>query len=705
MGSLVLWWLVIEGLGLIALPLTYRLFSASADHGYGFAKIIGLLMVSYAAWLMGFVGVPYAAALWAALAVFAALNLVLAWQAREPLRAWLAGFTSRPLLIHEAVWAFGFLFFAWQRSLWPHIVDQEKYMDFAFFNTLQRTDVMPPQDPWMAGLPFNYYYFGYLMFANLARFVGLPSSLSYNLCVATIGGLAFAELTAIGLTVTRRLPFALLTGAMGILLGNLDGLLQLIETGGLTQFNYFRSTRIVGGDATINEFPYFTTIHGDLHPHFLVLPVQLLLLGLLLDPERLRRVGERGFKSFRELWPLVPVTFVLGTMVAISIWELPVGAMVTFLLIQRYVPMRPLFSRQRIQLAVAVGVMAAVGYVLYLPFYLNFAAPPSGVGIKFASTSLVEFLTVFGALLAPPAMFLAIEAAPKLSVGPEVRQLLAAALLLVLAVAYLAGNAVFPLLLAFLGAALVVLYATDDDNRRAPILVALAAGIALLACELVYLKDPYGEKLYRMNTVFKLYLQSWILLAIAGPWCLQQLLDRKRVQGSGRRAAVVTVGCLLLASCAYPVGVTTTRAVHHIGPLSLDGNTYLQREHPDDFAAIQWIRTHIVGLPVILEATGNPYSYYARFSSNTGLPTIMGWGNHEGLWRGHEQAVGQRAREVAQIYNAPTLEDVAPLLDRYRVKYVVVGELERKDYQAAGLAKFAQLPVAYSNAGVTIYQR
>src|ERR1043166_6581931 len=243
MGPLVVWLLVLEGLGLIALPLTFRLFSARADHGYVFGKIIGLLLVSYVAWLLGFAGMPFTTALWVALALFAALNLGLAWQDRAELGAWGRSSAVRTVVIHDALWTFGFLFFAWQRALWPHIVDQEKYMDFAVFNTLQRTDVMPPEDPWLAGLPFNYYYYGYLMFANLARFVALPSFVSYNLCVATIGGLAFAQLAAIGLTVTRRLPAALLTGAMGILFGNLDGFLQLIETRGLSGFNYFRSTR------------------------------------------------------------------------------------------------------------------------------------------------------------------------------------------------------------------------------------------------------------------------------------------------------------------------------------------------------------------------------------------------------------------------------------------------------------------------------
>ena len=83
MGSLIIWWLVLELLGLVALPLTGTLFSARADHGYAFAKIVGLLLVTYSAWLLGFAGVPFAAALWIALVGFAVLNLMLAWSGRE----------------------------------------------------------------------------------------------------------------------------------------------------------------------------------------------------------------------------------------------------------------------------------------------------------------------------------------------------------------------------------------------------------------------------------------------------------------------------------------------------------------------------------------------------------------------------------------------------------------------------------------------
>ena len=705
MGPLVLWWLVLEALGLIAFPLTSRIFSARADHGYVFGKILALLLISYLSWLLALVGVPLHVALPLTLAVFALTNVGLAWGGRGTLVQWWNGPGRRAVLTHDLVWTAGFLFFAWQRSLGPEIFGAEKYMDFAFFNTLTRTNVMPPQDPWMAGQPFNYYYFGYLMFANLTRFTPVANHIAYNLGVVTLGGLAFSEMAAIGLTLTRRLPFGLLTGAMAMMIGNLDGFLQFWEKGGFTQFDYWRSSRIVAHGDTINEFPYFTTIHGDLHPHFIVLPVTILLLALLLDPERTKRAAPGQNLTLRDLWPYIPITFALASMVVISPWELPVGAMMTFLLLGRDLPLRPLFSWARLQLGLRVVVMLVAAYVLYVPFYLHFAAPPGGVGYKFAQTSLIEFLIVFGALLLPVALFLAADLGSKRSIGAEQRQLLVAGGVLVTVIAYLAGNAVFVVLLGLGVAALVSTYATDDYERRAPLLLLLGASIALLACELVYIKDPYGEKLYRMNTVFKLYFQSWILLSIAAPWCWAQLVDRRRAPASVRRLAIASVGGLLIATCAYPVGITATRLHNRVVAATLDGTEYLSREHPDEFAAVRWMRETVPDLPVVLEATGDPYSYYARFSSNTGLPTVMGWANHEGLWRNNDHSIAARRADVVRMYNAPTLADAQALLDRYEVKYIVVGELERKDYQAAGLAKFAQLPVAFSHGGTTVYRR
>ena len=167
------------------------------------------------------------------------------------------------------------------------------------------------------------------------------------------------------------------------------------------------------------------------------------------------------------------------------------------------------------------------------------------------------------------------------------------------------------------------------------------------------------------------------------------------------RVLTAATALLVAMSTCYPLGITLDR----MGSpwKTLDGNAYLRREHPGDFAAIEWLREHVDAPTVVLEATGNPYSYFARFSANTGLPTVLGWANHEGLWRGHDRAVFARRDDIARIYNGTTLAEVAPLLARYDVRYIAVGDLEREQH-AAGLAKFRSLPVAFQGDGTVIYR-
>jgi YYY domain-containing protein len=709
----ILWWLLLEGLGLLGLPLTFAVFGPRTSYGYPFAKVATLLVLTYVGWLLGFV-IPLGTAMTVALAVVIALSAALALARRGALAAWLRNGGWREMVRHDALWTAGFLFFVFQRWMSPDIFGAEKYMDFAFLNSLLRADTMPPPDPWMSGATINYYYFGYLMFANLMRLAPLAVIVSYNLCVATIGGLAFSETAAVVLALTRRWGLALLGGAMSALLGNLDGFLQFLQKGTLRGMDYWRSSRVVAKGDTINEFPFFSTIHGDLHPHFMVLPVSIVLLGILLD-ERLfpSRPEDVPQNPWRAIAPFALVAFVLGAMVAISNWELPMGVLVVALLAGRWQPLAPLFSRARLQLVLRlVGVLIGV-YVLFMPFYLGFVPPLVRPGpnepcigsacFTLARTSLAEFLTVFGLLLFAPALLVGVRAWELLPRGGgEGRHLAIAAAGLAIVFAAIAGNAVLPLLAALLLGALMVAYRGADLEDRAGHLLIAAGVTALLACELVFLKDSYGEKLYRMNTVFKLYFQAWTILAIASPWAVGRLLTYEWRWAPMPRAITVALALLIAACACYPLGITFDRLPSPYK--TLNGNAYLARDHPDDYAAIEWLRQHVGDEAVILEATGDPYSYFARFSSNTGLPTVLGWANHEGLWRGHDQTVMQRRDHVMRIYSATTLAEVEPLLDHYGVRYIIVGDLEREKHRS-GLDKFAELQPVFRSGGTVIYER
>src|SRR5262249_39044891 len=146
----------------------------------------------------------------------------------------------------------------------------------------------------------------------------------------------------------------------------------------------------------------------------------------------------------------------------------------------------------------------------------------------------------------------------------------------------------------------------------------------------VLVSDAYGEKLERMNTVFKTFMGAWPLLVVGGVLLLPLALSTRRARGLVWAALFLT----LAGASAHPLAAAHTRLRWPSPMAGLDGLAWMSREAPGDRAAIQWLRSHAVDGPVLAEATGPAYTDYSRVGGATGLPTVLGWDNHEGLWRG-----------------------------------------------------------------------
>ena len=106
---------------------------------------------------------------------------------------------------------------------------------------------------------------------------------------------------------------------------------------------------------------------------------------------------------------------------------------------------------------------------------------------------------------------------------------------------------------------------------------------------------------------------------------------------------------------------------------------------------------------MVLEATGDPYTEYARISSHTGIPTVLGWANHEQLWRSNDKEVDERAARIRHFYSAGDPRMAWETISKYGVTHVIVGDMERRTYpNAAAVAGFPFLePV--SPGETTVY--
>lgn len=738
---------------LFTLPLCWFVFPRSSRHLLLYGRVLGLLLTNFTVFFLAGNGLLSfnGAGIWISMILLLGLGAVL-WKFRppglSPVKAWFSSHW-RSLLFDEVVLLAAFILFAFFIAHHPRIIGTEKNMDFAFLNSLMRGESIPPLDPWFAGGTINYYYGGYMIVALLGRLSGLPPAYTYNLALAFL----FASGVALSWAIGQKLSGSRLRGALApltvMIMGNLDGFLQLLRVGKPYLINYFDSSRVIvdgigaQGGNTINEFPFFSFYHADMHPHVMSIPFILIFIALLYEfllifrPAMLR--GNRSGLSGR----LLILAISIGSLGFINGLDLPsfglLFAGVVFFACLRAHKIKGtegnpscLALGKVLLLSAGMALLTGgIGYLLHRPFYANFIAPthPQGLlGWSEYRSNPGEFLTVFHLQLFLLTIYLIVHYTLLARASHPV---LFRLVLLVLAALLVFFFAVYGYFMAALLIVLLPITAyTVFRNPRRPddlflaLMLTLAVAI-LLGCEFVHVRDDYGKLLQRMNTLFKFHYHAWILFGLSAPPILALLSRRSPLDPSLRALFKAALAVLLVLNLVYPFGVSWARLRQTRE--GLNGMAYLDREHPGDAAAIKWFNENVQGTPVVLEYPGKrAYSYDARISTNTGLPTLIGWLNHEAIWRkqwikrnptaaGQPEKGGQpvdswgmagmRQAAADRIYQEPTFEPIIPLLRQYQIEYIYVGELEKQNYPASSLSKFnVSCERVFSRSGAEIYR-
>jgi hypothetical protein len=264
-------------------------------------------------------------------------------------------------------------------------------------------------------------------------------------------------------------------------------------------------------------------------------------------------------------------------------------------------------------------------------------------------------------------------------------------------------------LLALLVPALSFLFRSTIDQSDPPVsfnrqpvvfslLLIILGTLLILGPDFLYLRDNFG---YRINTVFKFYYQAWILLSLAAAYGTAFLL--RRLRGAANLLFSVVLALVMFVGLTYPALGFYNRTNGFRPPFGYTLNDFdrVRRENPDEAAAILWLQSAPDG--VVAEAVGGAYSAYARISIYTGLPTVLGWGNHEGQWR--DQALqGSRQQDIERLYTSPDWLTAQEIIDRYDIRYIYIGNLERTTYRVNEEKFNGFLKPVFQQGNVTIYE-
>ena len=494
---------------------------------------------------------------------------------------------------------------------------------------------------------------------------------------------------------------------------------------------YWNPSRVVppGPDNSITEFPLFTFLYSDLHAHMIVMMIALLAISWALS-----------VVVARSKWmnqATAGLGIVIGGLIVGAAYPTNLSDSYTYLLIciialgyaiLRYSDSVPIFKR----IGLAIGGVAALYLLsrfLYEPYRIWYSQAYSALEPwNGPFTPIASYLTMWLVLLFIVASWMTWETREWMRLTPlsalkklKPYQLLIEGSLVILTVMLLylqyhqmgtdyGGMSIawIALPLAAWAGMLLLNPHISDAKRFMLFLIGTALFITILV-EVVTVRGDIG----RQNTIFKFYLQAWLMLApIAGAalaWTLPAFfkwLPGWRV--FWQIAMIVLLSGAALFTVTGTFGKINDRWIVE-APRSLDAMAFMEYAHYDDFGqrldlsedyrAIRWIQDNVQGSPVIVEANCPEYRWCTRFTIYTGLPGVVGWNWHQRQQRVLTSIqVQDRVNEVSDFYNSINPEFTRDFLKKYDVKYIIVGQLERAEYIPEGIAKFEQAEGQYWRA-------
>ena len=476
-------------------------------------------------------------------------------------------------------------------------------------------------------------------------------------------------------------------------------------------------------DTSITEFPFFTFLYGDPHAHLFALPMTVLVLIWLMM--MILRVGSQKRYAVPE-WIAVFAAgaLLLGTLIPTNTWDMPtyfgVTAVVLIYLGLRY----GFFEMDRESrgakirsLIVILILFSAAMAAFFLPYLQTNSRENIIEAWNETRTPISSFIMHWGVFLFFITCWYLTEIYRwmKYTSLRECQRVLRkysgwllagiAAAVLILVSLSIDGVPIIWITLPLMVLSLLLLLRADitDSKRFIHFLVGTAMFAATLV-EMIHLAGDVG----RMNTVFKFYNQIWIMLSICASVGLACTLRTVRAEALHGWALSLyrSVGCLLVfGAFLYTIFAGTDKMTDRMSeqaPRTIDGMKYMETsgywqdgfymDLSEDYDAIIWMQENIQGSPVIVEASPTEYKWGSRFTVYTGLPGVVGWNYHQRQQRGPMSGeVWDRVNGIHAFYNTTDPEAAAAFLEKYGVKYIISGQMEKGMYAPEGITKFAEL--------------
>lgn len=607
-------------------------------------------------------------------------------------------------LIPLGVFFVAFLSFHWLCLEWPDFISiGERLRDYALLGSVLRSPVIL-QEPWMSGSSLNYYAYWYRFGAFLSSIANLKPWEVYHQLQAFTFALFFTAIFRIGTRFfSYSAVFSLFLGVITVLGSNLEGVFSFLQK----ENGWWGPSRVIPG--SIHEFPVWSFLLGDLHPHYLnlaAIPLAILLLMHFMQRSQtwLHRIVvafafgiiPSGWIYISNAWEVpiwgsfVLVLLALLTAAYYSQWREFPGAFRREMVLSLKSPWRTIFGS---------FVIVLITSALYISS-LNIEPadyPWSAVSGDVARTRLLDFSRHWAIPLVAAGAALLSSAHPYVFVGAAVFA----------GLSFMNSPEALPFLwlLVFLNAVRIGRMIREkqtvfDVPRLVSESLLFVGLITVMVPEYRFLDDPYGGEIERMNTIFKFYSSGWFFIQLGSFGILRSTLLQRGKLPIEISASAMALVCVVM--CAFFIRtIPMRRSGESISPPREEGLSQVERDFPGSAAAIRWLRDKPD--TVILEAQGNPYSYTTFVSTLAGKDAFLGWANHVNLITRNYGEVSRRERVSEEFYATADCAQRKQILINEGISFAVFGTLEKKKYPALDGKGFQCLKLEHEQGDYAIY--
>ncbi len=600
---------------------------------------------------------------------------------------------------------------------WPDFISiGERLRDFAILSSVIQSPI-DLKEPWMSGYPLNYYAFWYRFGHMISSLFAYKTWNVYHLLQSFTYALYFTcafRLFSKYLSVNK---FASFFFAVLICFGsNLAGIKDYV----FDEPGWWGPSRVIPG--AINEFPAWSLILGDLHPHYLnlpLLPFFLLFFAYLLTTNLVNlQYLLISLSAF-----ILPWLWITNS----NVWDRPVWFLLASIFLGFYIVeyfKKAYFSLEvdtdKPELTYGIYIIQFATFILLsTSLYLsmqNIVTPDYKIEFvkgSITGTTLHDFCLHFGIpifIICTALIF-------------QVQGVLVRYAAILLAFYFFFFSEVLPLLIILLIIDILKIdklyniFSKTKSTIKFEQLLAEGIGIfalsLLMVPEIIFLNDPYGAEVERMNTIFKIYSVAWFFIHAFAFYELSKLLniifsycaDRKSKQGRVISYALVSV-LFIFPAFIYGTGfffvTADERAIKNqtITPYS-EGLSEIDRLFPGSAIIIRTLRELPKG--IVLEAQGKPYDYTTMIATLSENQAYLGWSNHVNLLLSNNPEVARREQATEKFYNEKDCNKKNKLLKTEKINYVIFGPLESAKYPESLNTDFSCLSLMKSHQGFKLY--